>query len=368
MQVLASIFVSLSIAAAKPFLSRTSTIQNGITSDAPFSVPQEQLDALPLICPNGIQADSQNNILFLHGTGGNGNESWAGLMLPALYTQGSVLCCLPSEKKLIMSFRYNGCYANLPNRTLSDAQVTSEYVVSLVDRLYSAAGNNPINVIGHSQGNLNIQWVLNFWPSRRTKVATFISLAGDFQGTSEGPIIDALQQIAVQGANPSFLQQSVILGLQSAYLLALNKHGNMALVPTTSIYTLTDDITQVEPNSSTLGAGPSFVMLAVQEACPLQVPDHFGLLASVPAFYLILNALSNGGLANLSQTLAAHPTMCLQVGLPGTTAPEQYLATARELFQESLSVLSEGVGTPGGLLSQRTQLEPPLKPYAASQP
>jgi hypothetical protein len=39
-------------------------------------------------------------------------------------------------------------------------------------------------IIGHSQGNINIQWALAFWPSIRRYVTGFSSLAGDFHGKS----------------------------------------------------------------------------------------------------------------------------------------------------------------------------------------
>jgi hypothetical protein len=88
MQVLGFLLSSLSLAAATPLALRTSAIQHGITQDATFSLPEAQLAALPLICPNGVQKAARKNILFIHGTGGRGDESWEGLMLPAFYTQG----------------------------------------------------------------------------------------------------------------------------------------------------------------------------------------------------------------------------------------------------------------------------------------
>jgi hypothetical protein len=51
-------------------------------------------------------------------------------------------------------------------------------------------------------------------------------------------LIDTVKEIVVHGANPNFLQQSILLGRQAAYLRALNKHGRGALVPTTSTLTL----------------------------------------------------------------------------------------------------------------------------------
>jgi hypothetical protein len=62
----------------------------------------------------------------------------------------------------------------------------------------------------------------------------FVSHVGDFQGTSEGNLIDAVKEVVVHGANPDFLPQSILLGRQGAYLCALNRHGRGALMLTTS--------------------------------------------------------------------------------------------------------------------------------------
>lgn len=110
-----------------------------------------------------------------------------------------------------------------------------------------------IFIIGHSQGNINIQWALAFWPSVRQYVTGFISLAGDFHGTAEGPLLCTAQNIVQGGCSPSVFQQSV----GSNYLAAQNTIGGSALVPTTSIYTIFDDIIQPEiinPTSELPGA------------------------------------------------------------------------------------------------------------------
>ena len=110
-----------------------------------------------------------------------------------------------------------------------------------------------IFIIGHSQGNINIQWALAFWPSVRKHVTGFISLAGDFHGTAEGPLLCTTQNILQGGCSPSVFQQSV----GSHYLAAQNAIGGSALVPTTSIYTIFDDIIQPEiinPTSELPGA------------------------------------------------------------------------------------------------------------------
>jgi hypothetical protein len=251
----------------------------------------------------------------------------------------------------------------MPGRTLGDAQVSSEYVASAIQSLYSMSGNKQILLIGHSQGNLNIQWALNYWPSTRSKVASYASFSGDFQGTGEGPILAAVQDLAVKGTDPSVIQQSVLLGQQSNFLKALNKRGNMALVPTTSLYGIEDEIIQPVTTATTLGGGgAAFTRTSVQAICPLQVVDHFEILINSVAFYLALDAFTYGGAANIARA-SQNYDMCSSEFAPGISdfaIPD----TVSEAFKEAIAAGSEGIGTTGGLLSQRAAVEPPLMSYA----
>jgi hypothetical protein len=80
--------MALSATAAPLLQSRSSIISNGITRDAPYSITSAQRSAVPVICPNGVQHAANKNILFVHGTGGTGDESWASGMIPAFYAKG----------------------------------------------------------------------------------------------------------------------------------------------------------------------------------------------------------------------------------------------------------------------------------------
>jgi hypothetical protein len=259
--------------------------------------------------------------------------------------------------------RFNGCFIDLPNRSLGDAQVTSEYVASAIHRMYTLTGNNKILLVGHSQGNENIQWALNFWPSARAQVANYVSLSGDFQGTGEGPILAAVQDLAVHGTDPSVLQQSVLFGKQSNFLKALNKRGNKALVPTTSLYGIEDEIIQPVVQSTSLGSnGAAFNHVSIQSICPLMVVDHFLILINSVAFYLTLDAFTHGGVANVARAKQAY-NMCASPNAPGVS-DFALVDDVREAFYEAIAAGTEGIGTKGGLLSQRTLVEPKLQSYA----
>lgn len=68
--------------------SRSTVISNGITKDAPYTLSTPTLDSMAVQCPNGVQKKASKNILFVHGTGGTGSESWASGLVPAFYAKG----------------------------------------------------------------------------------------------------------------------------------------------------------------------------------------------------------------------------------------------------------------------------------------
>jgi hypothetical protein len=84
--------------------------------------------------------------------------------------------------ELIVSPGYDIAWFTSPTRSLGDAQVTAEYIAYNIKRLAAMSATKKVFIIGHSQGNINIQWALAFWPSMRKYVTGFSSLAGDFHG------------------------------------------------------------------------------------------------------------------------------------------------------------------------------------------
>jgi hypothetical protein len=61
-------------------------------------------------------------------------------------------------------------------------QVNAEYIAYNIKVLAQKSSTKKVFLVGHSQGNINIQWALDFWPSMRQYVSGFSSIAGDFHG------------------------------------------------------------------------------------------------------------------------------------------------------------------------------------------
>jgi hypothetical protein len=77
---------------------------------------------------------------------------------------------------------YDIAWFNSPTRSLGDAQQTAEYIAYGIKALAQKSKTGKVFIIGHSQGNINIQWALAFYPSTRRYVSGFSSLAGDYKG------------------------------------------------------------------------------------------------------------------------------------------------------------------------------------------
>lgn len=163
-----------------------------------------------------------------------------------------------------------------------------------------------------------MQWALDFWPSYRPLVSAFVALAGDFHGTGEGPPACLVLDATTGGCDPcesfcllrtlprltsprpaAVIQQSV----GSNFLKALSSRGGVALVPTTSVYTIFDDIIQPELiNATSLLSGATNVRL--QDYCgPAYLVDHFVIPFSSFAYAVAVDALTRQSTAQPASIL-----------------------------------------------------------------
>lgn len=198
-----------------------------LPGDAPVTVPKKLVESsIKCIDPPEWKNKPGGVILLIHGTLCN-SDYWVHYMklLPTL------------------TLKHEVCTITLPDYSLSDVQVASEYVAYAIEFLSQQSATKKVKLIAHSQGGLNAQWALTFWPSLRSKVETFIALAPDFAGTTAASISSK------RNCPMSYAQQSP----NSKFLQALNSDqdvnsGASALVSTFSIFSDLDDI--VESSSS----------------------------------------------------------------------------------------------------------------------
>ncbi|KAF7966598.1 hypothetical protein HWV62_37781, partial [Athelia sp. TMB] len=175
-----------------------------------------------LVCPLGVSGKSGGIVLLIHGTGASGDETWA---------KGPYNIILPTYGK-----GYDVCYINLPGRALENAAISAEYVAYNIQQLAKQSATGKVFTIGHSQGGgLDIPWALDFFPSIQALVSGFTALSGDFHGTI---LANSFFSTSTSSTKAKAIWQQA---QNSNFLRAQNTDANRPLVPTTSIFTLTDE-------------------------------------------------------------------------------------------------------------------------------
>ncbi|BGP11008.1 hypothetical protein JCM10049v2_006902 [Rhodotorula toruloides] len=288
-------------------------------------------------CPNGIRNATAGVVLLVHGTGSTGPETW---------DNGPYIQLLPNAGP-----GFDVCKITLPGRSLGDVQTTSEYVAFAIQQLAAQSQTGKVGIVSHSQGGLNVQWALDFWPSYRPLVSAFVALAGDFHGTGEGPPACLVLDATTGGCDPSVIQQSV----GSNFLNALNSRGGVALVPTTSIYTIFDDVIQPELiPATTLLSGATNVRL--QDYCgPGYLVDHFVIPFASFAYAVAVDALTRQSTAQPDS-------------VPKTSCAWLLDDVLLNNFRRGPTILREAVTDASAVITGPKVLEePPLKPYVCAR-
>jgi hypothetical protein len=266
-QVIISTFLLIALSYANPISTRA--------VDPPFEDPTSVMDAARF-CPGGT-ANDNGIALLIHGTGSTGAGTWAAGPYPIFFP----------------TIGFATCWIDLPFNSRNDAQHSASYVAYHIGTLAPLSATGKIVVVGHSQGaGLNIQWALLYWTSTRALVSRYIALAGDFHGTTEGPLFCAPYQLLGIGCEASLIQQSV----GSHYITAQNVRGNQALVPTTSIFTREDDVIQdelINPTSVLPGAD-NFALQSPEVCGLLHVADHGTMVVDPAAVAIVALAISAG--------------------------------------------------------------------------
>lgn len=296
--------------------------------DPPYSIPVATL-AAGLSCDSASPNAVKNPILLVPGTGTTGPQSFDANWIP-----------------LSKSLGFTPCWVSPPPFMLDDAQNNAEYVVYAIKTLFAGSGLKRVPVLTWSQGGLATQWAFTFFPSIRARTSRLVAFAPDYKGTIEAGPLDALGVAA-----PSVWQQTA----GSAYTTALaNAGGLFEIVPTTNVYSLTDDVVQPQVTGGPLDSSYLFNAKNVraQDTCgPAFVIDHAGSLTSQFSFVVGRSAL-------LSTTGEAQSS---QYGLSDCNPlPADQLTPQQKVADEALLAVAAANIAAG----PKVQCEPDLKPYA----
>jgi len=201
-------------------------------------------------------------------------------------------------------------YLNIPNNLLSDAQVNAEYVSYALQYIYALTSSKSA-IVTWSQGSLDAQWAFKYWPSVPKIVTDHIAISPDYHGTSLAYIVcPGFATGNSIACTPSIFQQQY----NSAFVSKLRSNGgDSAYVPTTTVYSLTDEIVQPQAGTAASGyindarnVGVSNTFL--QGACLAQpaglLYTHEGVLYNPVAYALVVDALQNAGPGNFNRVKA----------------------------------------------------------------
>ncbi|KAB8232548.1 uncharacterized protein BDW43DRAFT_300903 [Aspergillus alliaceus] len=272
-----------------PSLKRLSIYPFKAKGDAPYSVAEDILRAAIHI-PKSFSCDKNKKIpvLLVPGTA-------VPAAMTFYYNFGKLGRALP-ETDIV--------WVNIPRASLDDIQSNAEYVAYALNYI-SALCLTKAAVISWSQGALNIQWALKYWPSTRDVVSDFIAISPDFHGTMVRWLVCPFLHLVA--CTPSIWQQ----GWDAKFIQVLrSRGGDSAYVPTTTIYSSFDQV--VKPMSG----GDASAILSdqrgvgvsnnhLQTICANQaaggVYTHEGVLYNPLAWALAADALRHDGPGNITR-------------------------------------------------------------------
>lgn len=320
-------------------LSAISGLQNygtGAKSDfsgePPLETEQSKLDAA-LVCTPFAHPEKPP-VLLVHGTFTTGYEQYDWTYLPLLTERGFDVCAI-----------------TYPDRGLGDQQISAEYVVNALRRIYARTGRK-VAMIGHSQGASMPRWALRWWPSARNAVEDFVLQAGPNHG-----ILIASQGGMPTGQPPATYQFSST----SKFVAAVNSGDETpGDISYTNLYSLFDELVQPATPVPTAALdfgknNPKVANILIQDICTGRFVDHVSIgLTDRVSFELTLDAISNPGPASVERVGGA-AKLC---GL-APFVPDQLVASSA--ITAMLGILQKE-SPPGAI--PLTQEEPPLKPYA----
>ncbi|KAH9862419.1 hypothetical protein J1614_011074 [Plenodomus biglobosus] len=315
-------------------------------ADAPYTLSEAALRKAIYI-PTGFTFGVKPPVLFIPGTGSYGGSNFG-----------------PNLRKLLTGKDYaDPVWLNIPDALLGDAQINSEYIAYAIQYLSSVTRSRNLSIITWSQGGLDTQWVLKYWPSTRSLVRNFLAISPDFKGTtlanalclgfhSDHPSIIPL-------CPPSVLQQQAT----SQFIAALRRNnGSSAYVPTTTFYTnFLDEVVQPQqgPAASAIlldTRGVGVANIELQTVCAglrgAVFYGHAGALFHPLTHALVVDVLTHGGPADLTRINIIHA--CAEF-------------TARELGFDDVVATAGLIPVAAARLltaGERLRFEPEVREYA----
>jgi hypothetical protein len=289
-----------------------------LKGDAPYSLSEDALRKAIFI-PSGFTYGKVRPIVMVPGTGSYGGINFANNL-----------------RKLLTGSSYaDPVWLNIPGAMLADAQVNAEYIAYAINYISAVSKTNKkkLAVLTWSQGGLDAQWAMKYWPSTRSVVTDFLPVSADFRGTifANALCLTPNSELVLNICPPAVIQQEAT----SNYVRSLRQAGgDSAYVPTTSFYSgFFDEV--VEPQQGTsasaymndargVGVSNNEVQIVCAGRLGAGFYGHAGVLAHPLTYALIVDALTHTGPGSLSRINVA--SVCNNIVAPGLDL-DDYIAT-----------------------------------------
>ncbi len=228
-----------------------------------------------LTCTGDLSSGAAAPVLFLHGTTSDSQANWSWNWVRAMDLVQRPHCELDS-----------------PNNATSDIQVSAEYVVNAIRVMHQRAGKR-ISMVGHSQGGMVGRWALKYWPDTRLMVDDYVGLSSSNHGTDSAK----LPCSAPGGCSAASWQQKA----GSKFITALNDGPETWPGISYTVAATRFDELVTPSTASFLKPATNVTNTMVQDICPLETVDHFGMAYDNAAWLVGIDALTHNGPARLSR-------------------------------------------------------------------
>lgn len=220
-----------------------------------------------------------NPVLLSNGTTANAYENWANL----------------SQKLADAGYCvFAGNFGGTPGtflQTVGPIADTTKALAAFGDKILAATGATKLDVVGHSQGGMNIRYWIKYLGGA-DKISRLVGLSPSNHGTDLFGLLSTLEMIpGVPAALGTVCQACNEQTVGSDFLTDLNAGGETVPgIQYTVIQTRYDDV--VTPYTSAfLKPAPNVKNILLQNVCGLDFTDHLGITYDPVAQGLVLNAL-----------------------------------------------------------------------------
>jgi hypothetical protein len=90
-----------------------------------------------------------------------------------------------------------------PSVSPGDAQTTAEHAAFAINYA-TLILRSQTTILAWSQGNLNVQWTLKYWPSTRTNLKNYVTMSPDYDGTVEASFLCDPETLVTQDLGTVF--------------------------------------------------------------------------------------------------------------------------------------------------------------------